>query len=100
LAHQLHGDAPDLEAAEQADLDRTLDLTARVCRLGARRLLLARLDWERLFSSANPPGAPQPSVARATLTRQAVRDTAARRRAVRSAATTRRRYAFDRLLGA
>lgn len=41
--------------------------------VGGLRLLTARLDWERIFSSANPPGAVTPSLAKATLTRDSRR---------------------------
>jgi hypothetical protein len=42
-------------------------------KVAGQRLLLARLDWERLFSSANPPGAVAPSTAKETLTRDSRR---------------------------
>jgi hypothetical protein len=42
------------------------------------------MNWERLFSSANPPGASTPAIARDSLTRDAIRRKEARRRALRS----------------
>jgi hypothetical protein len=74
-------DPTELEAKGIA---QTVALTATVARLGAMRLLLARMDWDRLFSSANPPGAMTPTVARETLTRHAIRRKESRRRALRS----------------
>jgi len=91
---------PDPEAQEAHDISHTVALTAAVRRLGASRLLLARLDWERLFSSANPPGAPTPTVARATLTRQAKKDGAARQKARRAVSRAGHARAFSQLLAA
>lgn len=69
---------------EARDVDLTLDLTRRATEIGAKRLLLAQMNWERLFSSASPPGAPTATVARETLTRAAIRRKEAARRAFRS----------------
>lgn len=77
-------DPVDIEAQ---DITRTVALTAAVFRMGQPRLLMARMDWEKLFSSANPPGAVAPSMARETLTRQAIRRKEERRRAFRSGAS-------------
>ncbi len=44
----------------------------------------SRLDYERLFTSANPPGAATPANARDSLTRHAIRRKETRRRALRA----------------
>jgi hypothetical protein len=75
---------PDPIETETKDVSRTVALTAAVFRIGQPRLLLAKMDWEKLYSSANPPGAVAPSVARDTLTRQAIRRKENARRAYRS----------------
>jgi hypothetical protein len=75
------GDPTDVEAQQ---IVTALAILAGARRIGAFRLLLARLDWERLFSSANPPGASTPANARETLTRQANRRRWERQRALRS----------------
>jgi hypothetical protein len=62
----------------------SLALARRIRALGAKRLLLAQMDWDRLFSSATPPGAPTPEVAKASLTRHAIRQKEQRRKALRS----------------
>jgi hypothetical protein len=72
------------EVAEAADVEATRSLTERVLAIHEPRLLMARMDWEKLFSSANPPGAVAPGMARETLTRQANRRKEQRRRALRS----------------
>ena len=59
-------------------------LTQRMFAIGAQRLLMAGLDWEKLFSSANPPGAPAPKVAQATYTRVARQQQKQRQMARRS----------------
>ena len=69
---------------EQHSVTQTVALTAAVFAIGQPRLLLARMDWEKLFTSDNPPGAVSPSIARETLTRQAIRRKEDRRRAYRS----------------
>ncbi len=94
--------APDqtIEAREEHDVTVTVALVAAVSRIGATRLLLAQMDWDRLFTSANPPGAPAPGVARATLTRQAIRDTKARRAAARANASIGHARAFAQLVKA
>jgi hypothetical protein len=74
-------DPVDVEAQR---LVEALVLVASARRIGACRLLLARLDWDRLFSSANPPGAMTPTVARESLSRQANRRRWERQRALRS----------------
>lgn len=48
------------------------------------RLLFASLNWDNLFASASPPGAPRPQVAQASYTRLARRQQIERRRALRS----------------
>lgn len=78
------GSSVDPVEAETNDVSRTVALTAAVFAIGEPRLLAARMDWEKLFSSANPPGAVTPSIARETLTRQAIRRKEDRRRAYRS----------------
>jgi hypothetical protein len=88
----------DPATSEEHDVEHTVALTAAVRRLGGSRLLFARLDWERLFSSASPPGAPTPTVARATLTRQAMKDAAARQKARRAATRSGRDRAMQKLL--
>jgi hypothetical protein len=55
--------------------------------VGTRRLLLSRLDWEKLFQSASPPGALPPKIAKLTLTREATRRRWERSRALRSGVT-------------
>lgn len=98
---------PDLtiEAREDADVSQTVALSAAVRRLAASRLLHARLNWDKLFSSAEPhfergAGAPSPEYARASLTRQAIRDTKARRSAARANASAGHSRAFQQLLKA
>jgi hypothetical protein len=81
---------------ETSDVERTLALTASVRRIGGTRLLWRRLNWDRLFSSANPPGAMAPKLARSQLTRQAKKEDAARR----SMAADARRRAFEKLVRA
>src|SRR5678815_3530198 len=71
---------------ENESVSQTLALSASVRAIGAQRLLHARMDWERLFSSANPPGAVTPTVAREKLTRQAIRRKEERRKSLRSGA--------------
>src|SRR5689334_14236955 len=83
-SHWGAGSNADPTELESADVAQTVALTAAVFRIGQPRLLLARMDWEKLFSSANPPGAVDPSLARETLTRQAIRRKEERRRAFRS----------------
>jgi hypothetical protein len=87
---------PNPEVLEAQSNSATVALTAAVRRIGASRLLLARMDWERLFSSASPPGAMTPKLARASLTRQAKKEAAARR----DHAARARRQSFQRLLRA
>ncbi len=81
------GSTPDPADAEAHEITLTVALVAAVSRIGATRLLLAQMDWERLFSSANPPGAATPAVAKETLTRQAIRRKELRRKALRSGAS-------------
>lgn len=78
------GSERDPATVETDSIATTVALTAAVFHIGQPRLLLARMDWEKLFSSANPPGAVAPSIARETLTRQAIRRKEDRRRAFRS----------------
>jgi len=78
------GSSADPAEVEAADVEATRSLSDRVFAIGEPRLLIARMDWEKLFSSANPPGAVAPSLARETLTRQAIRRKEERRRAFRS----------------
>lgn len=59
-------------------------LVAAMRGVGGHRLLYSRLNWDNLFESANPPGAPNPSVARGSYTRDALRTYHTRRAAYRS----------------
>jgi hypothetical protein len=79
-------DLPEPAEIEAADVREAVALEAAVSRLGARQLLMRGMNWERLFSSANPPGAMSPESAREQLTRLAVRKQLARRKAFRSGA--------------
>lgn len=102
MPHWLYELAP-VEQIEEDDVTRTLALIAGVRGIGAMRLLLRRLNWDRLFSSANPHfergmGAPTPKVARATHTRQAKRDEAGRQRARRAIMSDRRQRDLRSLL--
>ncbi len=70
---------------EQAMVNAAYRQSRALHRLGAPKL--AQMDWERLFSSASPPGAPTPSVAKATLTRDSRRRWELARKANRSGVT-------------
>ncbi len=59
-------------------------LVSAVRGVGGDRLLYARINWDKLFESASPPGAPSPSVARGSYTRDALRSYHARRTEMRS----------------
>ncbi len=74
----------DPTIVEDKSVTEAVALTAAVFRIGQPRLLIARMNWEKLYTSANPPGAAAPSIARETLTRQAIRRKEGRRRAYRS----------------
>lgn len=52
--------------------------------VNADRLLYARINWDKLFESASPPGAPIPAVARSSYTRLALREHHQRRAAYRA----------------
>jgi hypothetical protein len=55
-------------------------------RIGAEGLLHAGIDWDDLFVSASPPGAPIAEVARASFTRVAFREHHERQRTLRRSA--------------
>ncbi len=74
----------DPTSVEDKAVTEAVALTAAVLRIGQPRLLMAKMDWEKLFTSANPPGAISPENARETLTRQAIRRKEERRKAYRS----------------
>lgn len=80
-------DPENAEVVEAESVSAALALSASVRAIGASQLLHARMNWERLFSSANPPGAATPAIARDSLTRQAIRRKEDRRRAYRSGAS-------------
>ena len=80
---------PTIHAVDPATLEDSsvafyLALTQLAKSVDGQRLLFAGMDWEKLFSSANPPGAPTPKVAKATYTRLALRQHHQRRQALRS----------------
>lgn len=79
LGSRIGSNALEPSEREIVEVSKTVALSAAVRAIGAQRLLLARMDWDRLFSSANTPGALTPEVARATMTRRAMKDAAARR---------------------
>ena len=86
------------ESLEEQDVVTVVALVAAICRVGTKNLLFARMNWDKLFSSANPPGAIAPSAARSTLTRQAKKDAAARQRARRAIVHDSRVRALQRLM--
>jgi hypothetical protein len=51
--------------------------------VGGHQLLYARVNWDNLFASASPPGAPSPRIARGSYTRDALRAYHKRRRELR-----------------
>ncbi len=61
-----------------------LALAAIARETGSCRLLYARINWDKLFESASPPGAPSASVAKGSYTRQALRAKHQRRMELRS----------------
>lgn len=69
------------EASEVAVL---FALVMSLRRVGAVNMLYAHVNWESLFASADPPGAPSPDVARGSFTRDALRSHHQRRQALRS----------------
>jgi hypothetical protein len=92
--------SPDPEALEELGVRETVAITAAVRRLGATRLLLAQLDWGRFTQSAvvSARGAAHPEVARASLTRRARKDAAARQRSRRALSDAGRARAMHKLL--
>lgn len=82
--------APTTEAAhdpatlESSSVAFYLALMASLKPIDGDRLLFARLNWDTLFNSANPPGAPAPDVAKATYTRIARQQQKQRQMARRS----------------
>ena len=75
-------DLGNLEHQEQARIRVSQEIWHAVRKLGIdRRLLLAQLNWDAIFRSAEPPGAPMPNVARSSLTRDARRKARLQRQA-------------------
>ncbi len=72
---------------EYLSVNDALALARRLRKVGGARLMLARMNWERLFSSATPPGAATPTVAKASLTRDSRRRWELARKANRSGVT-------------
>ena len=60
-----------------------ITLLAIASSVNAYRLLYARVNWDNLFESATPPGAPAPAVAQGSYTRTALRSYHQRRVALR-----------------
>ena len=77
-------DALEPSALEALNVTVCIALDAALGPIDGRRLLFARMSWDRLFSSANPPGAISPNSAHASLTRNAQRRKHARQKALRS----------------
>jgi hypothetical protein len=74
-----------IELAEERVVDQAQRDVEAAKEVGATRLLLAQMDWDRLYDSAPAPvSRPSPSQAKSSLTREASRRRWARQKALRS----------------
>ena len=75
---------PTPESIEAQSVRSASKLADRMSEIGARGLLFAGIDWDKLFKSGWAPGALPAPVARATMTRTAIRRNARQRQSFRA----------------